>query len=182
MNRREDVKKVMKTIENLLHNNNVKIEEIKQETGLTRAKLSYLKNGHKSIDSLTLLEAEQLCSLSDRIKRGTYIPEKVKVRQRNEQKKEAERQALNKREYNELTDRQKQMLEDSGIDITLYYQRRYRGWSFKEIVNRPVRKKKYLTSEEKQQLQENGISESTFYARISRGWERKRAIHEKINR
>ena len=74
------------------------------------------------------------------------------------------------------------MLQENGIDKEVYYQRKIAGWTFKEIVNRPIRKKKYLTDEEKEILKRNNIPESTFHARIARGWNRHRALNELLNR
>ncbi len=182
MNRRNDVLKIIKTIDELLHNDDIKISEIHKQTSISRDKLSHLRHGHKSFEDLTLRDSEKLCGLSDRIKRGSYVPEKVKTRQRRIEKEKAAKIENNVREYQELTPRQKQMLEDKGIDMEVYYQRRYHGWSFKEIVSRPVRKIKYLTEEERDQLKKNGISETTFFTRISRGWDRERALTEKTNR
>jgi len=180
MNRKKDVKNVIQTIDDLLQNKDVKLEEIKNYTNISRVTLSQLRNGHKPIRGLSLEDAEKLCELSDKIKRGSYIPDKVKTRlKRQENDKKA---AENRRHYDRLTPRQQQMLQENGIDIELYYQRKIAGWTFKEIVNRPVRKKKYLTDEEKEILKRNNIPESTFHARIARGWNRQRALNELLNR
>ncbi|EZX73052.1 helix-turn-helix domain-containing protein [Staphylococcus aureus] len=162
---------VIQTINKLLNNKDIKLQEISDNTDISRSTLSLLKHGQKDIKSLTISNAEKLYDFAEMVDNGGYV--------RNKTKQRSTKKSLNSREYRKLTPKQIQKLEEHGIDRTRYYARKNDKWSLKDALESPVRKKRAISDEERTILKNNGIKESTFNARISRGWDRQRALNTK---
>ncbi|HAC5788975.1 TPA_asm: helix-turn-helix domain-containing protein [Listeria monocytogenes] len=134
------IQTLIKTVEDLLHDDDITIEEIKDETGISRAYISYLKNGQKPIDALTLSTVSKFYELKVAIDNGTFITKKEKAIEQKRLKEKKHQH--NVRKYKKLTEAEKQQLDDAGIHIKRYYKLRSQNMSFDEIVDYETNKRR----------------------------------------
>lgn len=147
-------------IDKMLYSSGLTVKEIEKYTSVNSKILELIISNHISIEALSSQDYNNLLDFSRSIQREGY----THFQRRNDNGSRKSRLP-----YIRLSDNQKQILKDKGIDIETYYRRRKRGWSFEKIINTPVRKKVFMTEEEKAIIQKNGIDPRTFHSRISRG-------------
>lgn len=165
----------IKTINDLLNSKKVKIQEIADNTGISRNSISLLKNGQKDIRSLAFGKIEKLYNFADLVQSGSYVSVKAKKKPKNNK---SDKKVT--RNYQKLSKQQLQKLDQNGIDRTRFYARKQGDWSLTDALEKPVRKLQRITDEERKILKNNGIKETTFNARISRGWDRDKALKTKV--
>lgn len=73
-----------------------------------------------------------------------------------------------KRKYEKVSDKEKEMLRKHNISIDRFYQRVHGGMSRLEASTKPVRRKKKITESDFRLMKERGISYGNFRVKRSR--------------